>query len=291
MCIRDRSSIAEQLSLHPVIRHLRPWRPVSWLERKAYAVSDSVVCSAGITQLFLEVDRSPRAREWVFPGDDVVEKPGNDESLADLLPIPAGRKVVTYAGNFERNQGIVLLMDAIPHIVREYPDVVFVLIGASETKANELTNAHAGLVDAGQLFIKPRHRRHFVHRCLGVSNIAVSTRTDGVNMPLKVFDYLAAGLPVVATDIPAHRSLDGKGLKLVDATPAAFAAGILALLSEPDALNQLREQARHTAAEELNWPAFRDQVAQIYESFGASHAGPAAAGASQTCAPAEKSPP
>ena len=84
-------------------------------------------------------------------------------------------------------------------------------------------------------------------------------------MPLKVFDYLAAGLPVVATDISAHKSLAGKGLVLVSATSQGMAEGIVNVLQDAQSANTLRKQARKVAEKELGWTRFCEQVIDIYD--------------------------
>ena len=67
------------------------------------------------------------------------------------------------------------------------------------------------------------------------------------SFPLKTLEYLAAGLPVVATDLPAIRWLDAPDVHVAD-DAALFAKTVRALLdATPDERDGTRERARATA--------------------------------------------
>jgi glycosyltransferase involved in cell wall biosynthesis len=259
------SSIAEQLSLHPIVGFFRPGRLVGWLEKKAYTRADSVVCSAGLAQKFLTEPRATVACEWVFPGRYRERTETDAARIRQELGIPKKHKVIAYAGNFERNQGISLLIEAVPMILQRYSAMTLIMIGASTNELRKLNTTYVGLISTGHLILLPRLTRLRVREYLCIAEVAVSPRIDGCNMPLKVFDYLAAGLPVVATDITAHQSLAGKGLELVSPTSQGVADGIASVLENPRAAKSLRRQARRVAETELGWSRFCDQVIKIYE--------------------------
>jgi glycosyltransferase involved in cell wall biosynthesis len=70
--------------------------------------------------------------------------------------------------------------------------------------------------------------------------------------PLKLFDYLAAGLPIVAVDYPTIREIlrDGENCLLVAPNdPAALATAIRRLLADRVLASRLGQQARLDAAD------------------------------------------
>ncbi|HZM52971.1 MAG TPA: glycosyltransferase, partial [Vicinamibacteria bacterium] len=70
---------------------------------------------------------------------------------------------------------------------------------------------------------------------LALAGVVASPRRKGVNTPFKVYTYLASGRPLLATRIFSHTQiLDETSAWLVDATPDAIAAGIRAVLAQPD---------------------------------------------------------
>jgi glycosyltransferase involved in cell wall biosynthesis len=99
-----------------------------------------------------------------------------------------------------------------------------------------------------------------------MADILVSPRAHGGNLPLKVFDYLAAGRPIVATDIPTHRSvLNDERAVLVPPSTRGLADGILSILNDPERAARLGHAARTYAEERLGWSRFVASLDTIYE--------------------------
>ena len=115
--------------------------------------------------------------------------------------------VVLYSGSFEAYQGLPELIAAIPAVRARVPDVTFVLVGADRANGLVAHENAGGLVTAGALRIVDRQPRAAMASYLALADVLVSPRAYGGNLPLKVFDYLAAGRPIVATDIPTHRTV------------------------------------------------------------------------------------
>lgn len=92
---------------------------------------------------------------------------------------------------------------------------------------------------------------------LAEADIALLPLADGVvarcfTSPLKLFDYLAAGLPIVAVDVPAIREVlrhEQNGLLVKIDDPDAMALAIRRLLAEPKLAARLGRQARQDALE------------------------------------------
>jgi len=267
------SSLAEQLPLHPFVGIFRLGRLVGWLEKKAYTKSDAVACTAGLAQKFLADPRTTLACEWAFPGRYEECTETDAARIRQALNIPESHKIIAYAGNFERNQGISLLIEAVPMILQRYSEMTLIMIGANEQELRELNSNYVGLISTGHLILLPRLTRLRVREYLKIADVAVSPRIDGANMPLKVFDYLAAGLPVVATDISAHKPNPGKGLALVSPTPQGLADGIVNELQNLESAKTLRQQACKVAETELGWSRFCHQVIKIYEPVLAATGG------------------
>lgn len=100
---------------------------------------------------------------------------------------------------------------------------------------------------------------------------AVLTQPVNLNFRLsvsnKVFEYAAAGLPVILSDVPEHRYLNEKyhfGIILDEVTPEKIAAAILYLKEHPDVYNEMSTNAKQMF-EELNWETESRKLLQIYE--------------------------
>jgi glycosyltransferase involved in cell wall biosynthesis len=97
---------------------------------------------------------------------------------------------------------------------------------------------------------------------------AVNDHTRG-SLPLKLWEYLAAGLPVVATDLPNLRAAaesDAAGALVLTDSPEAFAAAVQRAAAEPPA----RRPERSACASAHDWPARMDEICEAVGSALAS---------------------
>jgi len=80
---------------------------------------------------------------------------------------------------------------------------------------------------------------------MNIANILVSTRTIGNNPPLKIYDYLRAGKPIVATNIDAHTQIINDDIAvLVDPSPEFIAEGIVSVIDNPSYAKALGQKSR-----------------------------------------------
>ena len=85
---------------------------------------------------------------------------------------------------------------------------------------------------------------------------------------MKIYSYLAAGVPVIATNIPSHTQiLDKNNACLVEPEPASIADGINKVLNDQLYANQLAEKARQDANESYSYQAFKDNLTEIYNKL------------------------
>jgi glycosyltransferase involved in cell wall biosynthesis len=139
-------------------------------------------------------------------------------------------------------------------------------VGAENGSGTALRAQAASLIQAGALRIIDRQPRHEISSYLSMADVLVSPRSHGGNLPLKVFDYLAAGRPIVATDIPTHRTvLNEERAVLVPPHTRGIAEGILSLLTDPERAARLGHAARAYAQKRLGWSSFVASLRQLYE--------------------------
>lgn len=255
------SSIPEQLALQRGLRN-RPTQSLlrrceRWLLRRATVV----VGSSGLLRLVRAERRERPSLDWRYVPYERLPDPADGAAVRELrrdLAIPAGAPVALYVGSFAAYQGVGLLLEAAPRLRGEHRDAHLVLVGAG-------LDALAASPPAG-VRVVPRQSRDDLPRWLGLADVLVSVRTHGRNAPLKIFDYLAAGRPIVATDGPAHRSLlDESRALLVPPTAAGLAAGIGTLFDDRELATKLADAGRRWAERELGWPTFLRAVDHLYE--------------------------
>lgn len=260
------SSLPDQLRTHRLFR-------LGWVQRILRALEDwvlrhsnAVICSAGL--LTHVKSRSPRvpAYEWKFPGQP--RDPSNRQAdLRARLGIGKDRKVVLYAGTFEPYQGIDMFLHALETVTLETPSAVGVLVGSTPDNDLDADPLAAHLVIDGKLHVLPRQPREAIPAYLAMADVLVSPRAYGDNIPLKIFDYVLSGKPVVATDIPAHRSiLDERTALLVECSKDGLAAGIRRLIASPELGARISDAALATASAAPGKQAYIGLVEALYAS-------------------------
>lgn len=263
------SSIPEQLLDHWCLGR-RPFQAALRRgEKWTIANADFVVSSTGLAERVHASCVSSKHREWVFPGPDFVAHATMTDRVRARLGLPSDQPLIVFAGTFERYQGINLLLKAIPMVLEVQPDVLFVLVGSRDEKDARLPEDHA--LPANAVRVIQRQPRESTLALCRLADVLVSPRIEGSNVPLKVFDYLADGGLIVATDVPSHRSvLDQHTAILVEPRPAALAEGILRALRDPEMAASVRAAAAEFSKTHLGWPRFVQSVREIYEAVGIS---------------------
>ncbi|HET7601217.1 MAG TPA: glycosyltransferase family 4 protein [Gemmatimonadales bacterium] len=260
------SSLPEQmvtrrlLRLGPVQRTLRACE--RWLLRRV----DVVVSSAGLLKRVNAEAPDTVAHEWRFPIIPAAPSPERVHALRRELALADDTPVVLYAGTFEPYQGLPTLLDAFPRVRSAVPGAVMVLVGGEGEAAAAIERdvAERGLTGAVRLV--GRKPREEIPGYLAMADVLVSPRRYGANLPLKVFDYLAAGRPIVATDVPAHRAVLDESLARLTAPSAdALAEAIVELLQHPSRAAAIAESGRAYAARHFGWQRFVQAVSSIYD--------------------------
>jgi len=259
------SSLPEQLRGHPVFGWSGIQRMLNFFERWMVRKADRIVCSAGLRKYVLSIEPSADVREWIFPSERRPFPTGEPDRLRKELGIDPGSGVVLYAGNFEPYQGVERLLAAALDVVVELPGTVFVLVGDQTPSRLSRSKSATLLRERGALRLVPRQPKSKVNRFLAIADVLVSPRDDTGNVGIKIFEYMAAGKPIVATDTRAHRAvLDETRAILVDLSPEAMGSAIVRLLRDRAAGKLLGDSARSFSGKNLRRNEFADRVANLF---------------------------
>jgi glycosyltransferase involved in cell wall biosynthesis len=259
------SSLPEQLTKYRVLRSRPAQRILSRLEQWLLERADWVVSSSGLADRVRTRAPCTRVSEWTFAAEPSAPTSAEIDELRQRIGIGPGARVVLYTGTFEEYQGLRTLMAAVPLVRERLPDTTFVLVGAQNADPAMIYDAYRGAGDAVRIL--PRQPRERIPAFLALADVVVSPRAYGGNIPLKIFDYLAAGRPIVATDLPTHRSiLTEERAVLVPPTPEAFAGGITWLLEDREHADRIAAAGRAWACEHLSWKRFEDSIGAVYDA-------------------------
>jgi glycosyltransferase involved in cell wall biosynthesis len=196
-------------------------------------------------------------------GDTAVE--GSGARIRHDLGIVEGAPLVLYTGTFEAYQGLDLFFAAARLVRATRPDARFVLAGgrADQIAAAKADAAREGLGDvvifAGQ---RPADE---IPLFLDAADVLVSPRSSGTNTPLKIYQYLRSGRPIVATRLLTHTQvLDDHISILTPATPEGFAEGILSAIQDPGWARAIGLRARQLAETKYSYDAYLARTRQAF---------------------------
>ncbi len=258
------SSIPEHLAEHRLFGRKPASRLLKAAERWLLKRVQYVVSSSGLGDYVRALSPLTPVREWRYPSDSPAASTKALRQLRADLGLSEEQRVVLYTGNFADYQGLSILFDAAPAVLARVPDAVFVLVGADARQSADLAIEFESRLAPNAYRILVRQPREAMPAFLRLADVVVSPRTHGSNIPLKALEYLAAGCAIVATSIPAHRSvLTDEIALLVEPDPASFATAITALLESPKRADELRDAARGYAQAHLNWPSFVRSIEEL----------------------------
>lgn len=177
-----------------------------------------------------------------------------------------GAFVLLYTGTFEAYQGLPLLYEALSRVAERVPEGRLLLVGgrpdqvASAREDVRRYGLESRVVFTGQ---KPPDA---MPRYLAVGDVLVSPRAWGTNTPLKIYSYLSAGKPIVATRLLTHTQvLDDEVAMLTEPTAESFAAGILALREDGARARALAAAARRRSEVEYSYERYLERTRRLLD--------------------------
>lgn len=257
------SSVAQQMV--EKMPWLKPLAPVfDWFEHRAIrgALAVAPVCNA-----LADLARDRGAAHVVTLHDISQLRPGNNREsgwLRESLDIDG--RVLMYVGNFQPYQGVDLLVEAFHVALRRGCEAHLVVAGGSEAKIAqyEARVESLGITD----------RVHFIGHwpaarlgeLLAEADVVTSSRTTGVNTPMKVFPYLHSGRALLATDLPTHNQiLTHEVARLAPADAEGFGEAIIELIEDEELRDRLGRSGRAFVERDHVFDAHQRRVDALYE--------------------------
>jgi glycosyltransferase involved in cell wall biosynthesis len=243
--------------LHPILRKL-----IS----KAYAFYESYACSRFdgviaatpfirdkfklINQQTIDVNNFPILSEF-YGVQDSVKYP--DE--------------VCYVGTIAQVRGVLELVAAME---LTYPGVRLNMVGAfAQKNLHERVSVQPGWKKVNYLGLQDRHGVGVVleRSVAGLVNLhPLINYLDA--LPIKMFEYMSAGIPVIASDFPLWREIleDNEcGICVNPLNPQDIANAINYLISHPEKAEIMGENGRRAVLEKFNWSIEEKKLIQFYE--------------------------
>jgi phosphatidyl-myo-inositol alpha-mannosyltransferase len=222
------------------------------------------------------------ARRWQMEalGTDAVEIPnGVDVDALASAPLldgyPRPGKTVLFLGRYdEPRKGMAVLLDALPKVVERFADVQLLVVGRGDedqlrSHSGELVEniRFLGLVDDAAKASAMRS-----------ADVYCAPNTGGESFGIVLVEAMAAGTPVVASDLDAFRRVlrDGELGRLVpvgapELQADALAGALIEVLGD-DTLRERYAAAASGVVGRYDWSMVASQIMRVYETVAASGA-------------------
>ena len=184
----------------------------------------------------------------------------------------AGRRVLIYQGTMSRDRGLFHMLDGVRLLKKDVPEVLLLLVGLNDARLRaeaEERIRRDGL--DGQVRIVPwvPHADMANHMALAEIGLVPwqPSEKNKKNIPIKVFEYMACGLPLLGADLPSTTPyIAGSGAGVVyDSTDAeAFAREARRMLGDAPGLERMARAGREAVAREWNWGEMEKRMLAAY---------------------------
>ena len=191
----------------------------------------------------------------------------NYPRLDEIEPVPwdLRERAVCYVGGISRVRGSVELVDAMASVDAE-------LLLAGPVSPPSLLSTLEGRGGWRRVAFEGRLARPGVTALLGRAQVGAlplhAIPNYVVALPVKLFEYMAAGIPVVATDVSPWSDIisrHGCGVCVPVENARALAAALTELLDDPQRARAMGDRGRHAAEAHFSWESEASKMLRLYE--------------------------
>ena len=244
-----------------------------WLETQAFKRAQHVftICEGLRNDI---VGRGiPAAKVTVVPNAVDIElfEPGGqpDTALKTRLGLD-GSTIIGFIGSFYAYEGLDLLLDALPGILQQRPEVRILLVGGGPQEAALKAQAQR-LGVADKVVFTGRVPHTEVHRYYDLVDVLAyprhSMRLTELVTPLKPLEALAQGRLLVASDVGGHKELirhGETGMLFKAGSADALTQTVLDLLDNQAGWSTMTAAGRQFVEADRNWTASVANYRQVY---------------------------
>ncbi|MCK4504763.1 MAG: glycosyltransferase family 4 protein [Candidatus Aegiribacteria sp.] len=200
--------------------------------------------------------------------DPIRELP-ESSYLRNRLAIPAGVPVILYQGVICPERGLDKLLEA-ASVLRD-EKIAIVIIGHDAWQGT-LHRMHSEMNLKNTVFLLPPVPSEAlpevtVSADAGLILFENTCLNHYYSLPNKLYEYMMAGLPVMASDFPEMARIINKhscGILVDPSSPQEIAKGLKELIRSPDEMRQMGIRGRKASLDKYNWPVEEKKLVDLY---------------------------
>lgn len=235
-------------------------------------LSDAIICPSHVTRDYIASLGLNKKLVTVIPN-------GVSPSDFSSSPLPTRENripILLYIGTLADWQGLDVLIKALPKIL-EQRQVKLQIVGRGRSRQRKMLAKQIRKLGLEEhVLIQPAVPHHEIPQLISKADICVAPLglndrnvTQGA-CPIKVLEYMAAGRPVLASNMPIVRELvreDMDGLLFSPNDPDDLARQTLILLNDFELSQRLASSASQRALTEFTWHEAQKKLAKVYKNL------------------------
>lgn len=233
-----------------------------------------IALTCGLKEMLLKQYKiSPSKIDVVSSGTDTEHfSPQDSIESKKKIGLNLSCSVIGFAGIFYPHQGVDTLIYAAKHILKSYPDTLFLIVGNGVMDKHWKDLVKSEGVESSFLFTgQISYKRMPVYFNSMDIFVAPFTSIRGETSPLKVFDALACEKVVVASDIPSihllAKEFEGSIVTVLPDDSVILARTVIELLDDEAKRNKLGKNGREIILEKYSWEIIADQVVRVLKAL------------------------
>jgi len=179
------------------------------------------------------------------------------------------RDVILFTGRLIAAKGIRYLVEAMPKVLQEYSDALFIFIGAGNSLPYRRRLGELGIPEKNFMFLGYLKESNDLVKYYRSSSVFVAP-TLYENLPIRVLEAMACGVPVVASNVCAIPEAIDNGVNGILIQPGSIdelADAICRLLGDPSLRQKMGINARKTVLEKFDWNLNAAKTAEMYRQI------------------------
>lgn len=238
--------------------------------------SDRVICLTAAIREYLKDNYQINPQKLInIPAGVNVElfKPIDNITAKKELGLNLKYQYVCFVGNLVPWQGVEFLIESAPLILKENENVYFLVVGKGSMEENYISLARqTGVIDKFMFVGRVEYEK--VPLYVNASDVCIVYRKpmkSGIP-PMKLYEYMACGKPVVAAKIKGFEILDEQkaGLLVDSGNTKELAKAIIALLKDSQLSKELGKNGRKYILENNTWEKITQKIARVFDKKGFS---------------------
>ncbi|MFQ5884197.1 MAG: glycosyltransferase family 4 protein [Thermoplasmata archaeon] len=189
-----------------------------------------------------------------------------------------GKKRIVHIGGINRIRGLEKVLDCLILIRRKSQDIVFVNVGeifgpTGYVKSVRMLVQERNLCDNFLItgWVDPATvPRYLVGSWAGLILFQASSYNAIIGLPNKLFEYMAAGVSVVASNFPSIAKVireEKCGLLVDPSGPDDIASKIIHLLENPEEARTMGLNGRKAVEGKYNWDMMEERLLEVYRNL------------------------